>query len=222
MLEAALEFGARIVVLDSLHDLFAGNENARPQARQFINLIRRIAIEINGGVLLTAHPSLSGRTSGTGEAGSTAWNNAVRSRLYLTSPAQQDGKETDPNRRTLTTMKANYAAKGETIECEWRNGVFVPVEQGLSRSTKDHQAEETFLECLNLLTARKTDVSEALTSSSYAPKKMALMKESGKCSKRDLERAMERLFSASVITNEQIGIPSKRRHIIVRVEREQS
>src|SRR5579859_4641452 len=31
-----LDFGAEVVVLDSLHDFFGGNENSRPQARQFI------------------------------------------------------------------------------------------------------------------------------------------------------------------------------------------
>ena len=82
VLEQAQDFGARLVVLDSLHDIFAGNENSRPQARHFINALRRIAIAIDGAVLITAHPSLSGRSSGTGEAGSTAWHNAVRSRLY--------------------------------------------------------------------------------------------------------------------------------------------
>ncbi len=222
VLEQAQEFGARLVVLDSLHDIFAGNENSRPQARHFVNALRRIAIAIDGAVLITAHPSLSGRSSGTGEAGSTAWHNAVRSRLYLTSPAQQDGEDVDPNRRILTNKKANYGRLGEVIECEWRNGVFVPLGQGLSKSTRENQAEETFLECLDLLTTRGTAVSEAATSSSYAPKKMTRMKESGKFGKRDLERAMERLFSAGAITNEQIGIPSKQRNVIVRAESEQS
>ena len=180
VLEQAQDFGARLVVLDSLHDIFAGNENSRPQARHFVNALRRIAIAIDGAVLITSHPSLTGRNTGSGEAGSTAWHNAVRSRLYLTGPSHQDGEDIDPSRRTLTTMKANYAAKGEIIECEWRNGVFVPIGQGLSKSTWDHQAEEVFLECLDLLASRGTPVSEAPTSTNYAPKKMARMKESGK------------------------------------------
>ena len=80
----ALEFGAQVVVLDSLHDVFSGDEIRRSQARQFVQGLREIAREIDGAVILTAHPSLSGRNSGTGESGSTAWNNSVRSRLYLT------------------------------------------------------------------------------------------------------------------------------------------
>ena len=74
----ALEFGAQVVVLDSLHDVFSGDEIRRSQARQFIQGLREIAREIDGAVILTAHPSLSGRNSGTGESGSTAWNNSVR------------------------------------------------------------------------------------------------------------------------------------------------
>ncbi len=218
VLAQALSFQARLLVLDSLHDIFVGNENSRPCARHFINAIRRIAVAIDGAVLITAHPSLTGRNTGTGEAGSTAWHNAVRSRLYLTNPTQQDSEQGDPDKRTLTTKKANYARGGEMIELEWRNGVFVPLGLGLSKSTRENQAEAIFLQCLDLLTERKVLVSETETSANYAPKKMARLPESGRCSKRDLERAMERLYSAGKITNKQVGPPSKHRLIIARVE----
>ena len=116
----ALEFGAQVVVLDSLHDVFSGEENRRVQARQFIQGLREIAREIDGVVLLTAHPSLTGRNTGTGESGSTAWNNAVRSRLYLTEADEQaDGAE-----RVLKTMKVNYGPKGGEIRLRWDNGVY--------------------------------------------------------------------------------------------------
>ena len=45
----AIDFGAQLVALDSLYDLFAGNENSRPQARSFINMLRRLAIAIDVG-----------------------------------------------------------------------------------------------------------------------------------------------------------------------------
>jgi RecA-family ATPase len=218
VLEQAQSFGARLVVLDSLHDLFAGNENSRPQARHFINTLRRIAIAINGGVLLTAHPSLSGRNTGTGEAGSTAWHNAVRSRLYLTAAAQQDGEDIDPNRRVLTNKKANYGPSGEAIECEWRNGVFVPSGQGFSKSSGQNQADEIFLECLDLLTERGTLLSEATNSPFYAPKAMKRLEATKKISMRDLAKAMERLFSAGKIRNEATWDKGRnQRRVIVRV-----
>lgn len=120
----AVEHGAELVVLDSLHDFFGGNENSRPHARQFVGALRKIAVETKGAVLLTAHPSLAGRNTGTGEAGSTAWNNAVRSRLYLTARQHDDG-ETDRDFRELKVMKSNYSAPGGVIRLRWRGGVFV-------------------------------------------------------------------------------------------------
>ena len=45
VLNHARDFGARIVVLDSLHDLFSGNENSRPQA-----------LELRREVLGPTHP----------------------------------------------------------------------------------------------------------------------------------------------------------------------
>ena len=97
----AQDFGAQLIVLDALHDFFAGNENARPQARQFVNLLQALARDCDGAVVICAHPSLAGLSSGTGLSGSTARNNAVRSRLYLTRPTDDDGAEIDECERTL-------------------------------------------------------------------------------------------------------------------------
>ena len=111
--------------------LLAGNENRRPHARQFINALRDIAIATDGAVIVTAHPSLSGRASGTGEAGSTAWHNAVRSRLYLKS---EDGEDDDI--RVLKTMKANYGRRGKEMRLKWIDGVFINIGVLESRPTR--------------------------------------------------------------------------------------
>lgn len=129
VLREAKEGNFNLVVLDGLHDLFDGNENSRPEARSFVNLLLRIALEIDGAVVLCAHPSMSGLASGTGQSGSTAWNNAVRSRAYLTRPKSQNGEETDEeNIRELRNMKANYGARGGVIRLEWKDGVFERVQ----------------------------------------------------------------------------------------------
>ncbi len=114
--DAAQDFGAQLIVLDSLHDLFGGNENFRPQARAFVNLLRSLARDCDGAVVLNAHPSLSGLSSGSGMSGSTAWNNAVRSRLYLTRPKVE---EVDDQERVLSRMKANYSGSGDALRMRW-------------------------------------------------------------------------------------------------------
>ena len=120
----ARERKARLVLIDSLHDVFAGNENFRPEARAFVQAMANTARAINGAVVVLAHPSLSGLDRGIGTSGSTAWNNAVRSRLYLTRP---EGAGPEGEVRLLTTMKANYGRAGERIYLKRRGGVFVTI-----------------------------------------------------------------------------------------------
>jgi RecA-family ATPase len=74
----ACDLRPRLIVLDNSADIFAGNENDRAHVRQFITLLRGMAIRANAGLLLTSHPSLTGISTGTGLSGSTAWNASVR------------------------------------------------------------------------------------------------------------------------------------------------
>jgi RecA-family ATPase len=128
LLDEVKSFGARFVVLDTAADLFGGNENIRTQVRQFIaNACGRIARETNGAVLLCAHPSVSGMATGFGSSGSTAWNNTVRSRLYLTQAKAEDGEQPDPDLRTLARKKSNYARAGESLTLRWSDGVMMPI-----------------------------------------------------------------------------------------------
>lgn len=114
--------GAQIVVLDTLADVFAGNEIIRNQVRRFISALRALAMRIQGVVILTAHPSLAGLNNKSGISGSTAWNNSVRSRLYLTRANQPE--EEDNNERLLKTMKNNHGPFGGRIRVKWEYGVF--------------------------------------------------------------------------------------------------
>jgi RecA-family ATPase len=45
----------RVVILDALADVYAGEENARVQARQFVGLLRSLAIKNDLAVVLVAH-----------------------------------------------------------------------------------------------------------------------------------------------------------------------
>lgn len=127
----ATELGAQVLVLDSLYDFFGGNENSKTQVKQFINGLAELAYDLNGAVIIIAHPSLSGMGSGTGTAGSTAWHNAVRSRLYLhRRKVAQWELDKNPNARgalVLQPMKSNYGPPEDAIELLWEEGRFVPV-----------------------------------------------------------------------------------------------
>lgn len=146
-----------LIVLDTLADLFGGEENNRAQARQFISMLRTLALEFDLAVVLLAHPSLTGLNTGSGTSGSTGWNNSVRSRLYL----KRD--ETDPNVRVLSTMKANYGATGQELRLRWQSGVFVEVgrtsNEPAHRAAAEQAADELFLQLLAEFTSQGRTVS---------------------------------------------------------------
>src|SRR6185437_11096178 len=113
------EFRPRLVVLDTLADIFGGNEINRAHARQFVQGVGgQIARNYGCAVVVAGHPSAAGLSSGSGQSGSTAWNNTFRSRLYITRP------EDDEDARLISRMKSNYAPKGGEITAKWHDGAF--------------------------------------------------------------------------------------------------
>jgi RecA-family ATPase len=209
----ALDHGAELLILDSLHDLFAGEEIKRTHARQFLNALAGIAGRMHGAVFLSMHPSLTGRNTGTGEAGSTAWRNACRSMLYLTRPTNA---LPDSNERVLKTMKANRARNGGAITVRWQDGVFVASEQptGIMATAARNAAETAFLDCLRELTRQGRPTSHSKNAHNYAPTVMLQLPRAGGQRRPDLEQAMERLFAARKIKVEQYGRGSRRNQIV--------
>lgn len=117
--------GIQLVIIDTVSDTFGGRDMDGRQVRQFVKEMRHLAVMIGGTVLLLQHPSMYGRKTGTGEAGSVQWENAVRSRLYV-HKHQQLGL-------VLEGMKANYSGKAPPLKIRWERGVFVPVDQPEAR-----------------------------------------------------------------------------------------
>ncbi len=129
LLRYCLQHGIVYVVIDTATQTFSGNGNDEGQVRDYLNILRRIAVAIEGVVIITKHPSLSGRSSGTGEGGTVAWTNGVRSRLYM----RHEGQET-----VLSGMESNYGEKLGKIRLVWSRGVFIqdspePVRHWLDR-----------------------------------------------------------------------------------------
>ena len=107
--EAACDIKPRLIIVDNSADVFAGNENDRAQVRQFVTLLRGIAVDANAGLVLTSHPSVSGINSGSGTSGSTGWHNSARARIYFKRAVTERDEEPDPLLRVLQVMKSNYS-----------------------------------------------------------------------------------------------------------------
>jgi RecA-family ATPase len=209
-----------LIVYDTLADLFAGDENSRVEARQFVSLLRGLSLKSNSSGLLLNHPSLSGMSSGAGTSGSTGWSNSVRSRLYLNRVKDKENNvevEADPNARVLRVMKANYGATGEEIHLRWHDGVFDvrdPSKDDAMPTGKQLVAENLFLSLLQSYFDEGRFVN-AMPCPTYAPSVFARDQRTKGTGKKLLEDAMNRLLVAGRIKVEQYGRDSKRRSRLV-------
>jgi len=200
------------LVIDTSADVFAGNENDRMQVRQFVGLLRGLAIEGNCSVLLCSHPSLTDINTGTGLSGSTGWHNSVRARMFFKTATTGQGEEPDPELRELLFMKNNYGPIGAHVLLRWKNGVFVPEpsEGSLEKVAAERRVEDLFLMLLNRFNEQSRNVSDK-AGASYAPALFAkeLEAKTNKVGRDTLASAMTRLFSAGKLHMEPYGYPSR-------------
>ena len=207
--------GAKLVILDTLANFYPGDENDRNQPTQFVSaILNGMAYRVGCAVLMLAHPSKASIESGEGYSGSTAWNAAFRSRLYLKRVTSREGErvvEHDPHDRILRTMKANYGPTGGEIALRWQGGVFTPKEpiSGVDRAAGNAKAERVFLKLLRLFTDQGRRVNHN-GAQSYAPKLFAEHPDSEGVTKRALKTAMEGLLGRGAIKVAEGGPPSRR------------
>jgi RecA-family ATPase len=145
-----------VLIIDTAADTFSGLEIDREQVRTFVQRLRALMEPTRGNVIITQHPSVEGMKSGTGLSGSTAWNNSVRSRMYLTSVKKYDeeGDEMPTNERSLKFMKSNYGPKGEKLRIVWDEGVFKPASEAPGSVMSDEELRERMIDAACTLIRR--------------------------------------------------------------------
>jgi RecA-family ATPase len=212
LLEAAADIRPRHIGIDATADTFAGNEIDRSQVRQFVGLMRKLAIVGNSAVVLLAHPSLTGISSGTGLSGSTAWHNSVRARMVLkTMQGRDDGGQSASDLRELSFLKNNYGPLAESIILRFRDGLFLPEagQSTLERLARDQKVDETFLDILGKLIKKNRPVSPSAHASNYGPKVIAGHPDGKAYAQRDYQASLDRLLAADRIHIVRVG-PSSR------------
>lgn len=195
-----------LVMLDNVAHLFAGNENARPDVTRFVNALNNLAEITGAAIILLGHPNKAGDEW----SGSTAWNNVVRSRLWLEHDETSDV-------RSLTLPKANNSPKGDVVTFYWNDWAFVR-EEDLGSARAKELAEgvmasadnKLFLDCLRERIKQHRAVSEK-RGPTFAPTEFAKMAESKRIGKRRLEAAMDRLFRIEAIERAELWNPKSRR-----------
>jgi RecA-family ATPase len=208
----------KVVILDTLADLFGGDEINRAQVRQFVGMLRSIAIDYETTVILLAHPSVAGMKDNTGLSGSTAWNNSVRSRLYM----KRENDQSDV--RVIEVKKANYGVVGQQIRVKWERGAFCLL--GHVGSANEHRqaanqtADELFLELLADFTAKGRALSPQYQSPTrYAPRLMSKHPKANGTTESGFKLAMVRLFAESRIEEAMERI-NRRETLTIRVRSE--
>ena len=207
------------VIIDTRNDTFGGNEIDRTQVRQYVGLLRKLAIAAGGSVSMCDHPSLAGMREDTGLSGSTAWHNSVRARAYLTK-AKDDGLPgAAGDLRELRFLKNNYGREESAIRVRWQCGVFVPVTAfDAERIEMKEAAGRLFLTLLARLTNEGRNVSHK-KGPTYAPALFAKQPEaqSAGIGAQAFADAMEVLFQSGRVRVEPYGKPSDHRVRLVAV-----
>ncbi|WP_445191228.1 AAA family ATPase [Sphingomonas sp. Tas61C01] len=199
--------GATHVALDNTAHFFTGDEIKRNHVAAFVGLLDGYAEEIGGVVILLGHPNKSGDEF----SGSTAWENQVRARLFLTLDKAEDGSVHDPDLRILRNSKPNYSRRGAELRFFWSEWAFrletdfepdtARERDGMLRASVEN---ERFLECLAKATAEQRATSPAPSASNYAPRVFAKMPTARKMTIHGFEAAMERLLHLGTIRNGEV------------------
>lgn len=211
------EMRPKLVVLDTRADIFGGNEIDRAQVRTFVRTLRQFCFEFDTTILMLSHPSVAGMASGSGQSGSTAWGNSVRSRLYLEKVKDSDGNA-DPSLRVLECKKSNYAATDRRVTLVWREGVFRPDGSGpgfMDRLAMEKAVDEAFMRHLRDFTLQGRHVSDS-PGRTFAPSRFE--EADGKIGRKAFRAAMQRLFKKGRIKVETGGYASRPIKKIVEVE----
>ena len=172
LLQAAGDIKPKMIGIASSANVFTGSEIDRTQTQQFIGLLNRLAMIAAGGVVLIAHPSLTGINTDTGLSGTTQWHNAVRARFYLKGIKVEADQQPDTDLRELVFKKNQFGPMSASIVLRYRNGLFLPEpsSSGLDKIARQAKAEEAFLDLLKRFTSEGRNLSHNAGSRTYAPK----------------------------------------------------
>lgn len=198
--------GAEVVILDNVAHLFGGDENARHDVTTFINGLQGALP--GRAVILAGHPS---RAEGSEYAGSAAWENACRARLFLgrALPGEQPEEDPDDVVRFLARRKANYSAR------DWRrfryaDGVLVPdgaepAGGGVMAQLRAQRAERIVLDGARRLREMGVRVTDGATSPQFLPRVLLDYKLAEGCTKRELADATRAAMLAGKLVRAEVG-----------------
>jgi RecA-family ATPase len=202
------DYKADVVILDNVGRTFGGNENDRHQVTAFIAELVGATARRAAAVLLLGHP---GRNTGSEFSGSSAWENAVRARLWLSDrpPDHEPSDNVEPasDMRYLARRKANYSAR-DLRSFRYDGGIFVPIQFDgcdLLDSIRRVKADRVILDALHKLGDMGQMPNDGTTSPNFLPKLTLDYKLNEGLTKRELADAMRRQMKDGKLRRAEIG-----------------
>ena len=200
---------ARVVGLDNIAHLFAGNENDRYEVTTFVNMLTGMCIAANAAIILNAHP---GKAAESEFSGSTAWENAARGRLYLsrTPPGEDDSNADDAGLiRYLSRRKANYSGR-DSKRFVYQDGTLRPDDEPIDNSPfiqglKSKKAHRVVLDGMRKLKEMGIFGNHSSSTPNYLPKILISYALTEGLHVSELERSMRELMKAGEIKVERVG-----------------
>lgn len=199
---------AEVVFLDNVARVYGGNENDRHQVTQFMAWLR--AAVAPASLVVLAHPA---KAAGSEFSGSTAWEGAVRARLWL-SDRMPDAEPTedcqpDDTQRFLARRKANYAAN-DVRRLTFSDGVLVPDSTVRRVGVSGEFVADVVRRAVRALADKGLHGTTSTASPSYLPKLAQQYGLLESATKGQFQQAMRTLVMQGELVNEVVGKYSNR------------
>jgi RecA-family ATPase len=202
---------ASVVILDNIAMLYAGSENDRSEVSAFMKAIAWAAKPCNAAVILIGHVA---KGMNSEFSGSTAWENAVRSRWWLTDrPPDQDETEKDDaptDLRYLAKRKVNYSSQDICI-LKYEDGAYDMMSDisqptaGLLANIRKISGKRIVTTAMLQLAGKNLYGNESSNSTQYLPKMILQFNLNEGYTKTELAHAMRQLILDDAIVRAEIG-----------------
>lgn len=206
LVQQVADYRAEFVILDNIARLFGGSENDRHQVTTFCALVHGACSPAT--VLLLGHPA---KAQGSEFSGSTAWEGAVRARLYLSDQppdAEDDDEDAPPDERFrfLSRRKANYSPldlRRLTLE----DGVLIPdkAQPARPRGVSGDFAKDTVRRAITKLAERQLYGSLSTASPEFLPKLAKQYTLLDRLSPAQFGKVMREMILEGEITKAEVG-----------------
>jgi hypothetical protein len=191
-----------LLIIDNIAQVYAGLEIDRHQVTVFCNELSRLALKHRCCILLLGHTA---KAEGSQYSGSTAWEAAVRTRLWVT--------RRDDDMLELHRKKANYSGL-DCITLQWQDGYLHTISCGKGGAHAINAVTKSAVaHAIREFTKAKISTSNSPQAKNYLPK---LMRDEGKLNDISFQSAKNALSvmveEGAIIPGRELGWKTPSRH----------